>query len=109
MKQQQLFKCTRAEAATPEHKVQITFKVDAGAAYEVICEALMNGSAPLDALITGQQAVTRWKSELLRNQRGSRNDSRRDPPTAEADLERESETSCARIDDWNPHLNDSWW
>ena len=103
MSQQQLFK---HPSGPPEHKGPITFTVDAGAAYEVICEALMNGSAPLDALITtaGGYTVEIRVCEISGDQETIRDVIRR----AEADLERDRDI-MREADDWNPHLNDSWW
>ena len=55
MNQSQLFK---HPTEAPDHKGPIRYTVTADAAYEVICEALMKGSAAFDALITTEADIS---------------------------------------------------
>ncbi len=103
MNQSQLF--TQAGQASDQSGT-ISYTVEADAAYEVICEALMKGSAALDALITtdGGYTVEIRVCEIAGDSETIRDVIRR----AESDLERDREIMRYE-DEWNPHLNDSWW
>ena len=103
MKQSLLFK---HPSATPDHKGPIRYTVQAHAAYEVICEAMMKGSPPLDALITteGGYTVEIRVCEIAGDKETMRDVIRR----ADRDLERDRDI-MRNEDEWNPHLNDSWW
>ena len=103
MNQSQLFK---HPTEAPDHKGPIRYTVTADAAYEVICEALMKGSAAFDAVITtaaGHAAEIRV-CEIAGDGETIRDVIRR----AESDLERDRDI-MRNEDEWNPHLNDSWW
>ena len=64
MNQSQLFKHPGDSARPQGARSAIPSQADA--AYEVICEALMKGSAALDALITTDGGYTRLKSASAR-------------------------------------------
>ena len=103
MNQHQLFK---QPSDMPNQSGAISYTVTADAAYEVICEALMKGSAAFDAVITtaaGHAAEIRV-CEIAGDGETIRDVIRR----AESDLERDRDI-MRNEDEWNPHLNDSWW
>ena len=103
MNQSQLFK---HPTEAPDHNGPIRYTVTADAAYEVICEALMKGSAAFDALITtdGGHIVEIRVCEIAGDSETIRDVIRR----ADSDLERDRDIMRYE-DEWNPHLNDSWW
>ena len=101
--QPQLFK---QAGHTSDQSAAISYTVEADAAYEVICEALMKGSSAFDAVITtaaGHAAEIRV-CEIAGDGETIRDVIRR----AETDLERDRDIMRYE-DEWNPHLNDSWW
>ena len=103
MKQNSFYQMEDEPPTTPP---LVSYKVAADVAYEAIMEALMKGSQPLDAIVG---TITGHGMTLRCCDIDSADETIRDVlKRANTDFDRESETMRYE-DQWNPHLNDSWW
>ena len=94
------------EDEPPAGSPLVSFKVTADVAYEAIMEALMKGSNPLHAIVgtTTGHGMTLSCCQIDSDDKTIRDVLKR----ANADFDRDSEIMRYE-DEWNPHLNDSWW
>ena len=81
-------------------------RVPADIAYEAMMQALLEGSAPLHAIVTTESGHGMALSgcQIADDKETIRDVLKR----AEADFEQEQDIMRYE-DEWNPDLNDSWW